>query len=240
MIFGAEKLSRPSKRPVKQVGSFDGRDTCLKCFRVTRLCLCSTITRFEIEPLLVLLVHPREFMKTIGTVRIVKLSVANSILWRGFGVNFDTDPEMNALLKDTTLYPMVLFPGEDSLNLTAADETLLREKLPAGKRLAIFVIDGTWTSAKQMIRTSVKLSSLPKLSFNVETQSTYEFRKQPQEFCLSTVEAVSVLVENLKQRGLCNPKPDNAHRQMLQGFAALVKSQVRLESMGKILPQLVK
>jgi DTW domain-containing protein YfiP len=91
-------------------------------------------------------------------------------------------------------------------------------------------MDGTWSTAKQMIRHSQKLSMLPKLSFNVETESTYEFRKQPAKFCLSTVEAVAVLIENLKQKGLCHPKPAGAHQLMLNGFKAMVTSQVQYET----------
>ncbi len=206
-----------------------GRDTCLRCFRVRDLCLCSTITRFEIEPLIVLLVHPREFMKTVGTVRIVKLSLTNSILLRGTGPQFDEDKTFLCLLNDPTLYPMILFPGEKSLNLSTATADVLAAGIPANRRLAIFVIDGTWTSAKQIIRTSKRLSELPKLSFNVNTPSTYEFRKQPEVFCLSTVEAVSVLIENLRQKGLCSPKPIGAHHAMLRGFNKLVETQVGRE-----------
>jgi DTW domain-containing protein YfiP len=225
--------SRPSKRPMKDMTIEHDRDMCLRCFRVTSLCLCSTITRFEIEPLIVLLVHPREFMKTIGTVRIVKLSLTNSLFWRGTGPDFDKDQQLQAMLKDPALYPMVLFPGNNSLNLSTATSEVLEERIPKDKRLVVFVIDGTWSSAKQIIRQSETLKLLPKISFQVQTPSIYEFRKQPQEFCLSTVEAVSVLIENLKQKGLCSPKPENAHLQMLLSFSALVQSQVRHEALSK-------
>src|SRR4051812_4260012 len=96
------------------------RPTCLRCFRVTPLCLCDTITPFTIEPLIVLLVHPREFLKTVGTVRIVKLSLTNSKLMRGTGAQFDRDSAFLSLVNDPTLFPMVLFPGPDSLNLSTA------------------------------------------------------------------------------------------------------------------------
>jgi DTW domain-containing protein YfiP len=219
-----------SKRPIKPASAF-GRETCHSCFRASRLCICSSITQFEIEPLVVLVVHPREFMKTVGTVRIVKRSLTNSILWRGNGFEFDEDAQMLRLLADPTLYPMVLFPGSESLNLTAANTEEIAEKIPTGKRLAIFVIDGTWTTAKQMIRQSQRLSQLPKISFNVDARSIYEFRKQPKEFCLSTVEAVAVLVENLVQKGLCQAYPENSHHQMLNAFRSLVRSQVQYESL---------
>jgi DTW domain-containing protein YfiP len=209
---------------------YGGRDTCWSCFRVTRLCICENLPRFEIEPLLVLLVHPREFMKTIGTARMVKLSVTNSIFWRGTGPDADLDPFLQKLISDPGHYPMILFPGTESLNLSTASTEDLQTRLPEGRRLVVFVIDGTWTTAKQMIRKSKVLSSLPKLSFNVENPSTYQFRKQPKPYCLSTVEAVSVLIDAFILQKLCTPPKDHAHRKMLNGFHALVKSQVEVEA----------
>ena len=209
------------------------RAFCLKCFRAKRLCLCSVITPFEIEPLIVLLVHPREFKKTVGTVKIVKLSLTNSILIRGAGPDFDVDQKFLSLVSNPNYYSMVLFPGQDSLNISASTADEIHSVLPKDKRLVVFVIDGTWTTAKQMIRRSKILGSLPKLSFEVNTPSIYEFRKQPQEFCLSTVEAVSLLIENLKVKEICEPKPKNAHLLLLKTFRELVASQVKYKELGK-------
>ncbi len=203
------------------------RDACLGCNRIKSLCLCPHIQKFEIEPLIIQLVHPKEVKRTIGTFRIVKLSLTNSIWIRGLGEDFDQNQKFLSLVNDPALYPMILFPGSDSLNLSTATKEELVEKIPAGKRLAIFVIDGTWTTAKQMIQRSKVIQSLPKLSFDVHSPSIYEFRKQPEEFCLSTVEAVSVLIENLKQKGLCTPQPQNAHHVMIESFKELVASQTK-------------
>jgi DTW domain-containing protein YfiP len=169
-------------------------------------------------------------MKTVGTARMVKISVTNSLFWRGIGPDVDRDAFLAGLIRDPKNYPTILFPGEDSLNLSTASKIELAARLPEGRRLVVFVIDGTWTTAKQMIRKSKVLSSLPKLSFNVETPSTYQFRKQPKPYCLSTVEAVSTLIETFIQQKLCTPPPNEAHRKMLNGFHALVKSQVEIEA----------
>lgn len=202
------------------------RDTCLQCFRIQLLCLCSEITHFEIQPLIILLVHPKEFMKTIGTVRIVKLSLKSSIMIRGRGEEFDHDTAFLKLIANPDLYPVVLFPGSNSINLSTVDSKTLSDAIPNDKRLAIFVIDGTWTEAKQIIRESKILSQLPKLSFDVTVPSVYEFRKQPKKFCLSTVEAVALLIESLRRKGLCNPVPENGHQTMLAGFKKLIQSQL--------------
>lgn len=212
------------------------RETCLKCFRIQSLCLCKAIHYFEIEPLIVLLVHPREFMKTVGTVRIVKLSVSNSVMLRGRGSDFDQDSQFLSLISNPDHHPMILFPGSDSLNLNSADSSMLAEKIPTGKRLVIFVIDGTWTTAKQIIRDSKILRTLPKISFDVGAASVYEFRKQPKQFCLSTVEAVALLIENLKEKGLCLPTPENGHQKMIQGFKLLIEAQLHFEANPKHRP----
>jgi len=207
-----------------------GRESCHQCFRIKSLCLCDTIQTFEIEPLIVLLVHPREYMKTIGTVRVVRLSLLGSILLRGHGKEFDHDPTLNSIIANPNHHSMILFPGKESLNLTSASPEKIISEVPDGKRLVIFVIDGTWSAAKNMIRDSKLLSALPKLSFDVQTPSIYEVRKQPNSYCLSTVEAVTELVANLKAKNLCTPKPINGHLKMIEGFKKLILIQREFES----------
>jgi DTW domain-containing protein YfiP len=194
------------------------------------LCLCDSIQTFEIEPLIVLLVHPREFMKTVGTVRVVKLSLKGSLMLRGHGKDFDRDPTVASLIANPDHQCMILFPGDDSLNLTTASSETVQNRLPPGKRLVIFVIDGTWSAAKNMIADSKVLSALPKMSFEVNATSIYGFRKQPASYALSTVEAVSVLIENLKVKGLCTPHPTDGHLKMIEGFKKIISSQRDFES----------
>ena len=205
------------------------RESCHRCFRMKSLCLCDSIQPFTIEPLIALLVHPREFMKTVGTVRVVKLSLLGSLMIRGHGKDFDQYPTIASIIENPNHHPMILFPGSDSLNLTTASPEMIASQLPNDKRLVIFVIDGTWSAAKNMIRNSQLLNALPRLSFDVDCSSIYEFRKQPATYCLSTVEAVSVLIENLKIRNLCTPKPLDGHLNMIEGFRKLIASQSKFE-----------
>ena len=205
---------------------FSFRNACSRCHRTEALCFCPELKPFSIEPLLILLVHPREYRKTVGTARIVHLSIQNSILWRGYGNHFDGDIQMQKLLRDSNLYPMILFPGPMSLNLSEETTETLKQRLPDGKRLALFVIDGTWATASKMIRDSLILNSLPKLSFNVTTPSHYQFRKQPKAFCLSTVEAVLELLENLSAKELCTLPQDQSHQHLSTIFQGLVQAQL--------------
>ena len=149
---------------------------------------------------------------------------------RGHGSDFDSDQNLKGLIENPLHHSMILFPGKESLNLTHASVEAAKALVPPGKRLVIMVIDGTWSAAKNMIKNSKVLSSLPKLSFEVNTTSIYEIRKQPSAHCLSTVEAVSALFENLKAKELCMPVPSDGHLKMIESFKKLISSQHSFES----------
>ncbi len=205
------------------------RDTCWQCYRIRSLCLCSGISTFQIEPIIALLVHPKEYQRTVGTARVVKLSIQNCRTWTGYGSDFDSNPEFLALINNPNMHCVILYPGTDSLNLSDANADEIALKLPVEKQLVIFVIDGTWANAKRMIRLSQVLRQLPKLSFNIKKESQYGFRKQPKAFCLSTVEAVCELIDNLQEQKLCRVTPPQGHLNMLKVFKNLVEGQLRAQ-----------
>ena len=205
------------------------RDTCWQCYRIRALCWCAGIQAFEIEPMIALLVHPKEFQRTVGTARVVKLSIQNCRTWTGYGSDFDANSEITSLVEDPAYFPIVLYPGPTSLNLSDATHQEISEAIPKDRKLVIFVIDGTWANAKRMIRLSKLLSGLPKISFNIQKTSQYQFRKQPKSYCLSTVEAVCELIENLEAKNLCQVRPARAHHQMLQVFENLVQGQLKAQ-----------
>lgn len=201
----------------------DMRDFCWRCHRVSSLCLCSKVRPFEWEPLLAVLIHPKEYKKTIGTARLVKLSVKESVSWIGCGPDFDENEDLQKFLADPTLFPVVLFPGNQSVNLSRPAPAWL----PANRRLAVLVVDASWSLAKKMIERSQTLSVLPRISFDVGVPSTYRFRRQPAKYCLSTVEAIHLLIENLHRAGVCGLPQGNAHHAMLDAFDYLVETQIR-------------
>ena len=205
------------------------RENCWSCYRALSLCLCTEITPFETKPLIGLLIHPKEFRKTVGTARIVKRSIRNSLHWTGHGADFDQNERFLSVILNPDYYPVVLYPGPNSANISALTETELKTRIPQHRRLLILVIDGTWPNARKMIRTSQILRSLPQMSFDVKTESTYGFRKQPHSFCLSTVEAVFQLIDNLYQKGLCPLPSPRVHHSMLAAFHALVQSQSKFK-----------
>jgi DTW domain-containing protein YfiP len=114
------------------------------------------------------------------------------------GENFDHNQTLTKLLSDNSYYPMLLYPGKKSYNLSKKEFP----KIDDAKTPLILVIDGTWPCAKSMMRDSKILHGLPRVSFESSIESKFAIKHQPDKFCLSTLESIQVVLESLEDMGL--------------------------------------
>jgi len=211
----------------------DSRDMCWNCYRAKAVCFCSRVRPFKSPIEFVLLVHPKESRSRIGTARIVERSISNCRLLVGNGPEFDEHPEIQSLIKSDKHSLWLLFPGTNALNLSTAPLELVTERFAPDRIPVVFVVDGTWTFARKMIRESRFLQKLPQLMFEREQPSTYRFREQPHKLCLSTVEAVHTLIDLFEFRGICNSS-ERTHDEMLRVFDWIVQLQLAAKSPERI------
>ena len=149
--------------------------------------------------------HPKEFkQEKAGTGRLTALSLAGSQI--EMGVGFDDHPAVNRLIDDPANFPVLLYPAADAFNVSEGDLTPLDL---GGRRLTVFLLDGTWACAKRMLTESKRLQSLPKLMFTPVEKSRFVIKRQPHEWCLSTLEATHQLLGALSANGL-DSYPDPA------------------------------
>ncbi len=183
------------------------RARCYRCHRPEAFCLCATIPSLSSRSRLVLLQHPREEFVAIGTARLAALSVEGAT--RHVGVSFEGDAEVRALAarQDACL----LFPSEDATPVEA-----LR-----GQPHTLFVVDGTWSLAKKLLRVNPFLAALPRVAFTPPAPSRYRIRKEPSAECVSTIEAVAHVLSVLDD--------DPRFAAMLAPFDALIDAQVRFK-----------
>jgi DTW domain-containing protein YfiP len=168
----------------------------------------------------VLLMHPKEFKREkAGTGRLTHLCLPTSEIH--MGIAFDTHESVQALLRDPANYPVLLYPGPTALNLSKG------ELLPAelgGRRLVVILLDATWSCARKMLRLSPSLQALPRIMFTPASPSRYIIKQQPQEGCLSTLEATHETLLALARSGLDEyPLPD----QLVNLFIRMQDYQIR-------------
>ena len=164
--------------------------------------------------------HPKEAKKTRnGTGRLAHLALRNSEIITG--VDFSEDPRVQALLADEKFMACILYPGKTSVESLIF---LSKETAINGRALLIFVIDGTWITAKKMMKLSQNLHTLPRIALEPSQASRFTIKHQPNPLCLSTIEAIACLLDQMEDQGLENLR--GRHENLRDILEKMVQAQL--------------
>lgn len=189
------------RREAEAAKPFKREQTCWRCYWLKEHCLCPRIKPFATEARFVILMHTMEARREkLGTGRVTHAALANSEII--VGVDFTHDARVNALMADPENHCVALYPGEKSLDVSRGDVGPLHDVKRSGKRLVVFLIDGTWQCAKKMMKLSENVRRLPRVSFAPERRSIFHIKQQPADFCLSTLESIHCFLDHAHDRGL--------------------------------------
>ena len=199
------------------------RELCVTCFQPRFGCYCASVRPFDAKMRFVILIHPIEVKRRIATGRMSHLTLKNSDLIAGR--DFTNNKDVTAIVENPNIHSVILYPGPRSQNLTAMNLNERASLFPSNKELAIFVIDGTWATARKMVR-SENLKSLPRICFTPERPSNFRVRKQPAAGCFSTIEAIHQTIE------LVGPTQgfdvaERTHDALLDVFDVMVERQLQ-------------
>lgn len=213
------------KRTLREgVVAFKKETTCYNCFWIRENCRCHLIKPFDTEARFVILMHTMEAKREkLGTGRICKATLLNSEII--VGIDFTANDRVNATLADPENHCMVMYPGRNSLNISKDDVAPLVESRKSGKQLVIFLIDGTWNCAKKMMRLSLNIRSLPRVSFSASHESIFYIKEQPAEFCLSTLESIHFFLVEADRRGV-EKLPDRPQDNLILVFKSMIDFMV--------------
>jgi DTW domain-containing protein YfiP len=158
----------------------------------------------------VILQHPRERYVAIGTGRMTSMCLSSASLH--LGVDFEHDAAVRAALADPARPAALLWPGEGAIDIA--------ESPPEGP-ITLVVIDGTWSTAKKVVRVNPFLASLPRYAFAPRAPSAYRIRREPRDDYVSTIEAVAHVLTVLE---------GDHFQPMLAPFTAMVDGQIEYQS----------
>lgn len=246
--------SRSTKRLDQLSQRTEPREICDGCNRPLIQCLCDHVPskKINLKTEVICLQHPVEFRrKTISTVPLLKLVLQKCRVI--VGRSFEKDLEI--LIDDACdrgRIPLLLFPGPDAITLEDSDamhrlhlagqqllgtsEEIDNEKHIdlkidplGGNKYLLIIVDGTWTQAKRMARYSpVLMKRCQPIQFmGTSDRSIYDsIRKQPESFCLSTLESCARTLKLLEPD---NPLMDEAVEYLHAALTALVRTQMEQE-----------
>jgi DTW domain-containing protein YfiP len=163
------------------------REQCLRCLRPRRACWCPHLRPVESVTRACILQHVRERKTAIGTARMAHLSLPNSELH--LGVSFQEHARVRALAAEPGT--ALLFPGEGAISPAT---------LVGRPPRTVIVVDGTWQQARKVLKANPFLLALPRIGLAPERPSNYRIRAEPSAECVSTIEAIVLLLGALEGR----------------------------------------
>ncbi len=202
---------------------FTPRENCSVCTLSKRTCFCHLVKSFDSKIIFAILIHKLEIERKIATGTMSHLILKNSFLLPG--CDYSDDEEVNKLIDNPENHCVVLYPGKGSLNLS---HEKVKSCFPKEKSLVIFVVDGTWATARHTMRLSENLKNLPRITFDPKP-STFRIRKQPKVECCSTVEAIHRTIELLGDSQGYDLE-SRAHDNLLEVFDYMVETQIAMEN----------
>jgi DTW domain-containing protein YfiP len=169
------------------------RNLCVKCLQPEFGCYCSHVQSFDPKIKFIILIHPIEVKRRIATGRMSHLCLQHSELISG--QDYTENRRVNEILQNPNYDPVVLYPGPRSQDLTNMNSTQKSRIFAGDKKPVVFVIDGTWATARKMMAQSENLKGLPRICFTPPAPSQFRVRKQPGVECYSTIEAIHQTLE---------------------------------------------
>ena len=201
------------------------RGICLTCLRPPLTCYCRHIQSFDPKIRFVILIHVREAQRRVATGRLSHLCLENSLLLNGY--DYSQDARVNAIIENRGNHCVVLYPGAQSINLSHGTQGENTNLFPSQKELVVFVIDGTWTTARKIVQRSKNLAALPQICFSPTQPSRFRLRLQPKDNYISTIEAIHQTIELLGPiRGF--DTRSRTHDHLLFVFDQMVEQQIEL------------
>lgn len=210
------------------------RDLCSSCLQPGFSCYCHHINKFNPGIEFVILIHPIEVRRRIATGRMSYLSLEGSHLIDG--QDYTQNEQVNKIIQDPQKQCFILYPHRQAGNLSEMSNFEKASLIDSSKKTVLFVIDGTWATAKKMLHQSKNLHQLPKICFSPDKPSTFRVRKQPAAGCLSTVEAIHQVIELLGEQCGFNTETQE-HDKLLFVFDKMVERQLQFIEQSRLNPK---
>ena len=199
---------------------------CSRCQKPLSLCVCDGVEPIDNKVMLVILQHPQEQDRLLGTARLAALHFKNSLLKIGLSwaslnkiVGKEVDPQRWAILYLGSVKAAEIAPERD---IVAVDRKGLPEA-HQGQALrdieGVVLLDGTWSQAKALWWRNAWMLKCQRVVLGPKQPSRYgKLRKEPRSDGLSTIEAAAMLISRLEKRPEIETALDASFENMLTKY----------------------
>jgi hypothetical protein len=181
---------------------------CPRCLKPPALCVCADIVALDNKVSLLVLQHPQEQDRALGTARLAALHFKNALFKVGLSwpslskvLGREVDPQRWAILYLGSVNAAAIAPGQDIVVVDKKGEPLGRQEAAHRDIEGIIVLDGTWSQAKALWWRNGWMLKCRRVVLGPRRPSRYgKLRREPRRDGLSTIEAAAMLLARLEQR----------------------------------------
>ena len=200
-----------SKQSKPDAGSAAAEMTpdCPRCLKPLPLCICDSVTAIDNRISLLILQHPQEQDRALGTARLTALHFKNAAVKIGLSW-----PSLSRALgrpvADPSRWAVLYLGSAKAADLdTKSDVVAINRKgdIEDNQRAilkdieGIVLLDGTWSQAKALWWRNAWMLKCQRVILGPSRSSRYgELRREPRRDGLSTLEAAAMLLSSLEKR----------------------------------------
>lgn len=182
---------------------------CPRCCKPLALCVCDSVETIEARTSVLILQHPQEQDRALGTARLTALHFADAVLKIGLSW-----PSLSKALGRRVHDPSrwaVLYLGSAKVDALDTDRAIVainrKGEVEANQRAiledieGIVLLDGTWSQAKALWWRNAWMLKCQRVILGPRQVSRYgKLRKEPRRDGLATIEAAAMMLAGLEHR----------------------------------------
>jgi DTW domain-containing protein YfiP len=217
---------------------------CPRCLKPLPLCICDSVTQIENRLSLLILQHPQEQDRALGTARLLALHFPGAVVKIGLSW-----PSLSKALGRPVENPArwaILYLGSASAEALHSEKqviALTRKGEVANQRAilerieGVIVLDGTWSQAKALWWRNAWMLKCQRVILNPAHPSRYgRLRREPRRDTLSTIEAAGLLIAAIEKRPDIAAALNTSFERMLARYREVEKTHPELTPKPKRRP----
>lgn len=199
---------------------------CPRCLKPKALCVCDGIEPIDNRVTLVVLQHPQEQDRTLGTAGLAVQSLKNAVLKIGLSwpslsklLGRSAEPARWAVLYLGSAKAATLAPDREVVLLSRKGDALPDQDAALRAIEGVILLDGTWSQAKALWWRNAWMLKCRRVILNPKRPSRYgNLRREPRSDSLSTIEAAGLLLARLENRPEIETALNASFERMLKRF----------------------
>jgi DTW domain-containing protein len=230
-------MSRPSEANDSVAPTLEVLPECANCRKPTALCVCDSVKPIESRIELLILQHPQEQDRALGTAGLTAMHFEKAVL--KIGLSWPSlSKALGRAVADHSRWAVLYLGSAKATDLDTTEEVIAinRKGEIAEHQRAILrgiegvvLLDGTWSQAKALWWRNAWMLKCQRVILGPAQPSRYgKLRREPRRDGLSTIEAAALILSRLERRPDVADTLNGSFEQMLKRYRDVQEEQPSL------------